>query len=188
MKNIITVILCLLSVTASAQFKHPAHSVNYDSEGKIYWEQIYNVHNRGPEDVVEYARSFVKKQTGATIVSEDKENHTITVQFKWKFTDASENHKLYGIVITPNIVFAGKTNRTRVYVSNLTFEGGKICGKEGPLEKVYRCEEISKHQKTEISVFLNEKKVDKLMEDYKEYLVEAVRKGPKEKSAASKDW
>jgi hypothetical protein len=188
MKYVLTPIFCLLSAAAFAQLKHPSHSVHYDSEGKIFWEEIYNVHNRGPEDVVEYARSFVKKQPGATIVAEDKEDHTITVQFKWKFDDASKNHKLYGIIITPNIVFAGKTGRTRVYVSNLTFTGGKICGKEGPLEQVYKCDDVSKHQKTEISVFLNEKKVDRLMEEYKEFLVEAVRKGPKEKSAGSKDW
>lgn len=184
-----TSILCMLSATAFAQLKHPAHSVHYNDAGKIFFEEIYNVNNRGPEDIIEYARSFIKKQPGATIVSEDKENHTITVQFKWKFDDASENHKLYGIVITPNIVFGAKTNRTRVYISDFTFEGGKICGKQGPLEQVYKCDDVSKHQKTEISVFLNEKKVDKLMEEYKEYLVQSVRKNnAKERNADSKDW
>ena len=172
-KYILTLVLSSFSFCAVAPFTHKAHKLQYDEQG--LFERIENVHNRDATDVMRYARGFAKEQN-ATIVSDDTANSILTLQFKWKMTDVNKSNKLYGITLIPKIQISGRANRTRIYASNIMFEGINECGKSGTLEELLKCPSAPTGHKTAIAVFLNEGPLNELMDEYKEYLIESTRK------------
>lgn len=60
-------------------------------------------------------------------------------------------------------------------MSDFTFEDTSVCGKSDNLEALLACNELKKSQKTALIVFLNVRKPNDMLIDYKKHLKKSVK-------------
>lgn len=172
MKKLLTLSLVIFAFSASAQ--HKAHRLEYDDDGHVFFERRENVHKRDAQEIMRFARGFARQQK-ATIISDDTANNTLKLLYRWKMTDVSKSHKLYNVTFVTTVEISSKYSRTRIYAADIRYEGVEVCGKTGDINQLLKCDEVPKGQKNAIAVFFNEGPFYDLGEEYKKYLLKAVR-------------
>jgi hypothetical protein len=168
MKRVLIITLIFFPTSIFAQKAKSFEKWPHDEKGHIYYEEIYNVSNREPDEIMGYAVQYANYK-GAPVSHKSIENNEITFEQHWKFAPKGDIC-VKDVDIVAQVTISAKLNRTRILVHDFTINPKGSCG-SGRLEDVMiKCPDCTMGSINQIMRWIKEEVGEHFMWDYKHQL------------------
>lgn len=141
-----------------------------DETGRITISQVFNVYNRDESDILRYGHDFLYslKPDEYNVFAVLKDTVKNCYKALWKFNfKVCRTCNIVDIDITGEIYIYAKQGRSKIEITNFTYEGETKMGKQGTLESIVDCGTCPVNYR--LKEYLNEN-AGKLEKRYHEYL------------------
>lgn len=176
MKLLITLLLPTLLCAGSAfsqEKQKEFRKSKLDGQGRVYFDETYNVNRRSDAEILHYAVEFANEKGSPTSDKAiDKEHNEVSFTYTFRLKK-KEDFALGFTSMKATITVGARTERTNIRVHDITFTSTGLC-KDGALESLLHCSGCSQRNINNIERWMSEEIGERFYWDYKHFLEEAV--------------
>lgn len=111
--------------------------IPFDKESqKVVYERVFNVYGRSPEEIRKYAMLYLKAIKDIESVDSNNDGY-VSGYYKMSF-NGCKSCCVDNVYFTAKIYIRIKQARTKIEITEITFEGDSRLGTNGTIEMIYK--------------------------------------------------